>query len=137
MSSWKVTPPSNSSEPWARSWISWSLARRSASLSGIGPRPSPYPLPRWGRGKRSHALEGAVGGHGGEGLLVARQGAGHVLVGVHGGDPAVLARAIHAVVEEGAAQELGEIPPPRAVEAPPARGPPQGDREGPPPAAPG
>src|SRR6266508_1116385 len=39
MSSSNVTPPSNSSEPCARSWSCWSLARRSASLRGIGPSP--------------------------------------------------------------------------------------------------
>src|SRR5262245_19019757 len=87
MSSWNVTPPSNSSDPWARSKSSLSLAWRSASESGIGP-------------EGSEALEAALGDHGTQRLLVGHEGACHVLVRVQGGQPAVLGGTVHAVVEK-------------------------------------
>src|SRR5262249_29187989 len=103
MSSWNVTPPSNSSDPWARSKRSLSLAWRSASESGIG--------------KGLHSLEADLGDHGAQRLLVGLEGAGHGLVRVRGGQPTVLGGTVHAVVEKRTAQELVEIAPARPIES--------------------
>jgi len=48
---------------------------------------------------------------------VGRDGALDVGVAVDGGDPAVVAGAVHPVVEQGAAQQVVEIAAARAIEA--------------------
>src|SRR5262249_56721858 len=82
MSSWNVTPPSNSSDPWARSKSSLSLAWRSASESGIGPA-------------GSESLEATLRDHGAQRRLIGHEGACHVLVRVQGGQPALLGGTGH------------------------------------------
>src|SRR5215831_10545796 len=73
---------------------------------------------RPGSGIRSlHALEAAVGGHGGEGLFVALDRLLDVGVAVDGRNPAVVARTVDAVVQERAAQAVIEIAAARAIEA--------------------
>src|SRR4029450_606995 len=64
-----------------------------------------------------HALEGAVGGHLAERLLVGDDAALDVGVAVHRGDPAVVARAIDPVVQQRAAQQVVEIAAAWTVEA--------------------
>src|SRR5438477_9994690 len=66
---------------------------------------------------RSHALEAAVRGHRGEGLLVALHRALDVRVGVHGGDPAMMRGPVDAVVEQRAAKPVVELAALRAIEA--------------------
>src|SRR4026209_1559792 len=95
----QVTPPSNSSEPWARSWSSWSLARRCVSSTDL------------------HAFEDAVGGHLAKGLLVGGDAALDVGVAVHRGDPAVVAGAVHPFVQQRAGQQMIQIAAALPVEA--------------------
>src|SRR5262245_59461738 len=72
-------------------------------------RPAPAPA-------GASPSEGSLGGHRAEGALVGADRLLDVVLGVHRGHPAVIHRAVHALVEDRATEQMIVIALARAIE---------------------